>query len=386
MEELELERTGCPSPPAGDAAIASLRRALAAAAAELRGASGLLSGRAGERARQEALERLRQVAADLDRAVRSSSPPRGPIPPSTPVRAHVLVADDEPDARQALTAALDGGLEVTTAADGQEAVDLTRSQRPDLVLLDLGMPRLDGFQVLEQLGADPSTADIPVILVTGRGDETGKVQGLSLGAVDYLQKPFSERELRARVERTLRLLRSQSALRELAQTDALTGLPNLRAFRARLDDEVKRARRYRTSLTCVMADLDELKPINDQLGHAAGDRAIAAAAAVIRGELRETDFGARCGGDEFVVLLPHTSAEDGRVFAERVRARMEQSALSAGGCPVALRASFGVACRAPDQDDQPADALVRAADAALYAAKRAGRGRVALAEPGKVRP
>ena len=382
----ELERTGCPSPPAGDAAIASLRRALAAAAAELRGASGLLSGRAGERARQEALERLRQVAADLDRAVRSSSPPRGPIPPSTPVRAHVLVADDEPDARQALTAALDGGLEVTTAADGQEAVDLTRSQRPDLVLLDLGMPRLDGFQVLEQLGADPSTADIPVILVTGRGDETGKVQGLSLGAVDYLQKPFSERELRARVERTLRLLRSQSALRELAQTDALTGLPNLRAFRARLDDEVKRARRYRTSLTCVMADLDELKPINDQLGHAAGDRAIAAAAAVIRGELRETDFGARCGGDEFVVLLPHTSAEDGRVFAERVRARMEQSALSAGGCPVALRASFGVACRAPDQDDQPADALVRAADAALYAAKRAGRGRVALAEPGKVRP
>jgi len=335
----------------------------------------------------EALERLRQVAADLDRAAQSSPLPRNdPGAPAALARAHLLVADDEADAREALTEALDSGHDVTSASDGQEALDLARSQRPDLILLDLAMPRLDGFQVLEQLRADPSTADIPVILVTGRGDEAGKVQGLDLGAVDYLQKPFSERELRARVERTLRLLRRQTALRELAQTDALTGLPNLRAFRARLDEEVKRARRYRTSLTCVMADLDELKPINDQLGHLAGDRAIAAAAAVIRGELRETDFCARCGGDEFVVLLPHTGAEEGRVLAERARSRLAQSVISVGGRPVALRASFGVACRPPDPDDQPADALLRAADAALYAAKRAGRGRVALAGPGKVKP
>ena len=180
MEELELEHTGRPSAPPGDAAIASLRRALAAAEAELRGASGLLSAQAGERAREEALERLRQVAADLERAVHASSlPQRGSVTPAAPVHAHVLVADDEPDAREALAGALaralDGGLDVTTAADGQEAVDLTRSQRPDLVLLDLAMPRLDGFQVLEQLRADPSTADIPVILVTGRGDDVGKV-------------------------------------------------------------------------------------------------------------------------------------------------------------------------------------------------------------------
>jgi len=204
--------------------------------------------------------------------------------------------------------------------------------------------------------------------------------------VDYLQKPFSELELRARVERTLRLLRSQTALRELAQTDALTGLANLRAFRARLEEEVKRARRYRTPITCVMADMDQLKPINDELGHAAGDRAIAAVAALIREELRETDFGARYGGDEFVVLLPHTGADEGRIFAERVCARLREADVAVGERRLKLRSSFGVACRVPQAGDEPAEALVHAADAALYAAKRAGRGRVVVAPEPPITP
>ena len=246
--------------------------------------------------------------------------------------------------------------------------------------IDLRLPRIDGFQVLDHLRADASTADIPVILVTARSDDAGKVRGLDQGAVDYLQKPFSELELRARVERTLRLVRSQTALRELAQTDALTGLANLRAFRTRVEEEVKRARRYRTPLTCVMIDMDQLKPVNDELGHAAGDRAIAAVAAVLREELRETDFGARYGGDEFVILLPHTGAEEGRIFAERACARLHETVLELGGRHVPLGASFGVACASGGEEEDGAEALVRAADDALYAAKRAGRGRVEVGQ------
>lgn len=353
---------------------------LSGAAAEIHSAAHLLAT-GGAAGRDEALRRLRRVAEELERMAHVVPPALGPPSREAGSRARLLVADDEPDARELLGLALGGEYDIVTAADGQEAVDLARVQRPDVVLLDLNMPRLDGFQVLEQLRGDPATVDIPVILVTARSDDAGKVRALDQGAVDYLQKPFSERELRARVDRTLRLVRSQTALRELAQTDPLTGLANLRAFRGRLDDEVKRSRRYHTPLTCVMADLDQLKPINDALGHAAGDRAIARVAAVIHEELRETDFGARYGGDEFVVLLPHTAAEDGRIFAERVCARIRETELLVGERRVRLGASFGVACRPAAAGDDPPEALVHAADAALYAAKRGGRGRVAVADP-----
>jgi diguanylate cyclase (GGDEF)-like protein len=350
-----------------------------AAGAELRAAAAKLEAAFGNGAGIEEARRLRRLAEDLDRAVQPPAIEPRPIPPRPAgARPRLLVADDEPDAREALAQVLEADYDVVVASDGQQALDLARAEHPDIVLLDINMPRMDGFQALDRLRSDPATAEIPVIFVSARSDDVVKVRSLDLGAVDYLQKPFSERELRARVERTLRLLRSHTALRELAQTDALTGLANLRAFRARLEEEVKRARRYRTPLTCVMADMDNLKPVNDELGHAAGDRAIAAVAAVIREELRETDFGARYGGDEFVILLPHTTAEEGRVFAERACARLRDTVLEISGRRCAVGASFGVACLAPDAAEDAAEGLVRAADAALYAAKRAGRGRVVV--------
>jgi diguanylate cyclase (GGDEF)-like protein len=357
------------------------REALVGAAAEeLRAAAEVLGD--GEEAGRAEASRLRRLADDLDRALApAAAEPEassGPSPSAVGPRPRVLVVDDEEDARTVLAEVLSPECEVLTAADGEEAVNLARKERPDIVLMDLFMPRLDGLQALQRIRADSATGDVPVIFVSARGDDGVKARALDLGAVDYLQKPFSERELRARVERTLRLSRSQSALRELAQTDPLTGLANLRAFRTRLAEEVKRARRYRTPLTCVMADMDQLKPVNDELGHSAGDRAIAAVAAVIRGELRETDFGARYGGDEFVLLLPHTNGDDGRHLAERVCARLRETALEISGHRVPIGASFGVACLDHDAPDA-AEALVRAADTALYDAKRAGRGRVEIA-------
>jgi len=355
---------------------------VAAAAVELRAAADVLEASDGVGGHEEEVARLRRVAEDLERALRAPrEAPSRDRPAQTPVgRPRILVADDEGDARDILVTILQTEYEVQAVADGEHAVERIRTEHPDLVLMDLYMPRLDGLQALERIRSDPATADIPVIFVSAGADDTVKARAFELGAVDYLQKPFSDRELRARVERTVRLARSQTALRELAQTDPLTGLANLRAFRARLEDEVKRARRYGTPLTAIMTDMDYLKPINDDLGHAAGDRAIAAVAAVIRAELRETDFGARYGGDEFVILLPHTSRDEGRVLAERICGRLKQTSIDVAGRSVSLGASFGVACM-PENAEMAADALVAEADAALYRAKRSGRGRVAVAPP-----
>jgi diguanylate cyclase (GGDEF)-like protein len=294
-------------------------------------------------------------------------------------RPKVLVVDDDADLREMMTMFLEPAYEVLTAPDGEAAIPIARTERPDLIVMDQYMPRLDGLGALERLRSDPDTENIPVILVSARADESVRVRGLDLGAVDFLAKPFSEQELRARLDRTLRLVRSQSVLRELAETDPLTGLANLRAFRARLDEEVKRARRYRTPLTCVMADMDHLKAINDQLGHAAGDLAIGAVARTIAEELRETDFGARYGGDEFVLLLPHTASEEGRVFAERICTRLRLSPLTVAMRRILLAASFGVAELADAGNGDAGGELVRSADGALYDAKHAGRGRVAVA-------
>jgi diguanylate cyclase (GGDEF)-like protein len=331
---------------------------------------------------------LEVVARGRGRAALVTLPATVPEPHAEPVRqapaqpkSRILVVDDDGDARATLSMVLGDDYDTLVAGDGHEATEIAVATRPDLVLMDLYMPRMDGLAALEALRADPLTASLPVILISARGDDLTRSRSLDLGAVDFLQKPFSGRELKARIERTLRFTRRESHLQELARTDPLTGLANVRAFRARLDEEVKRSRRYRTPLACVMIDLDRLKPINDELGHAAGDAAIGSVAQVIRNELRETDFGARYGGDEFVVLLPHTSASEARVFAERIALQLRQCGIEASGRRVPLSASFGIAALDEEPLDDPCQTLVRRADAALYEAKHAGRGRVAAHAP-----
>jgi two-component system, cell cycle response regulator len=291
-------------------------------------------------------------------------------------RPRILIAEDDEEERDAIAAALEVDYEVATVADGNLALASARLGTPDLMVLDLRLPGMDGLGVLDALRGDLTTAEVPVILLSGQADDATRVRALDLGAADFIQKPTSLGELRARIERTLRHARRQTHLRTLAQTDVLTGLANLRAFRIRLDDEVRRARRYGTSLTCIMADMDHLKPVNDAFGHGAGDRAIAKVAEVLRSQLRATDLGARYGGDEFVLLLPHTGAGDGSILAERLCARLATTELDVGGRKVSLRTSFGVAELGPDDGDDSGLELVRRADDALYAAKRSGRGRV----------
>ncbi len=290
----------------------------------------------------------------------------------------VLVVEDDEDARLVLSDLLRPRYEVEAVGDGETALRRASELNPDLVLLDLFLPGMDGFGALTGLRRQSRTAETPVIFVSAQGDAETKSQGLSLGAADYLAKPFSEQELMARVDRTLKLSAQKEHFRALAQTDGLTGLPNFRSFHARLEEEVARAHRYGHPLSCAMVDLDGLKEINDKLGHAAGNRAITALADAVREELRDTDFAARYGGDEFVVLLPQTNQSQGALFAERLRRRLVQASEEAG---LPVRGSIGVAALSAEELDSPeaAEDLLRRADEALYRAKRSGRDRVEVA-------
>jgi two-component system, cell cycle response regulator len=286
------------------------------------------------------------------------------------IRPLVLVVEDDEDARMVLSELLRPRYDVEGVGDGETALRRAAELNPDLILLDLFLPGMDGFGALTGLRRNSKTADTPVIFLSAQGDAETKSQGLSLGAADYLAKPFSEQELMARVDRTLKLSAQKEHYRALAQTDGLTGLPNFRSFHARLEEEVARANRYGHHLACAMVDLDGLKQINDRLGHAAGD--------AVREELRDTDFAARYGGDEFVVLLPQTSESQGALFAERLRKRLAEVSEQAG---LPVRGSIGVAAVSAEELDSPdaAEDLLRQADEALYRAKRSGRDRVEVA-------
>ena len=290
----------------------------------------------------------------------------------------ILVVEDDEDARMVLTELLRERYEVEAVGDGETAIARAAELNPDLVLLDLFLPGMDGFGALSGMRRNGRTADVPVIFLSAQGDAETKSQGLSLGAADYLAKPFSEQELIARVDRTLKLSAQKEHYRALAQTDGLTGLPNFRSFHARLEEEVARAHRYGHPLACAMVDLDGLKQINDKLGHAAGNRAILAMADAVREELRDTDFAARYGGDEFVVLLPQTSEEHAALFAERLRRRLIEVSKAAG---LPVKGSIGVAAVNGTELDSPdaAEDLLHRADEALYTAKRSGRDRVEVA-------
>lgn len=296
-------------------------------------------------------------------------------------RQKILVTEDDPETRGLIAELLTERFAVVQAGDGDEALQIVQTGAPDLILMDLFMPRLDGFAALEALRQDPRTADIPVIVLSAQGDDLTKVRGLNLGAVDYLVKPFSPLELMARVTKALEQKRQRDRFAALAQTDGLTDLPNFMAFRARLGQELRRTNRYQVPLTMVMIDMDDLKGINDRQGHSAGNEAIVTLADVIREALRGTDFAARYGGDEFVVLLSHTDADQGERFAERLRTSLGEIGRQQG---LSLHISLGVAQFGGKIAS--ADDLIAAADAALYQAKRLGRDRVAVSNSSDAPP
>ncbi|AFE09924.1 response regulator [Corallococcus coralloides DSM 2259] len=296
-------------------------------------------------------------------------------------RALLLIIEDDTGVREGLMDLLAPRFDVLAASDADAGVELAREHRPDLVLLDRFLPSGDGLAVLETLQGDVRTETVPVIFLTGDADEATLERCLEMGAVDFIHKPASSRELLARIDRAVRQSEQQRKLQVLAQTDALTGLANFRALSVRLEDEFKRAQRYGYALSVVVIDLDHLKAINDGMGHDVGNRAILALATLMQGNLRESDFAARFGGDEFVVLLPHQTSLEAAVFAERLRSELRGVNVQRGDgrpAPFGLSISVGVADHTADSPRESTEALLKAADAALYEAKREGRDRVVV--------
>jgi len=286
----------------------------------------------------------------------------------------VLIIDDSPEALALAKARLvKDGLELVCADGGKAGLEMASRERPDLVLLDLDMPDMSGFDVCRALKADDELCMIPIIFLSGSGGPEDKVEGLNLGAVDYVTKPFDAFELRARVNAALRTKRMQDMLVKHARIDPLTSLANRRGLMERLAQEWARIQRHGGTLSFIMGDVDNFKHVNDTHGHPVGDRALQAIADAIAGQCRETDLPSRYGGEEFAIVVPNETASGAAMLAERCRQTVEDIRLDVGRETVSTTASFGVA-DAVDADSP--ETLIRHSDEALYRAKRAGRNRV----------
>ncbi|WP_207540902.1 diguanylate cyclase [Sabulicella rubraurantiaca] len=294
-------------------------------------------------------------------------------------RAVVLIVDDEVSNIEILSAALEEQHEICFATSGQEALEVARSISPDLVLLDVMMPDMDGYEVCRRIKSDPLLADIPVIFTTALGDQDAEVRGLEIGAIDYVTKPISPVIVQARVRNHLEMKQMRDQLAALAVTDALTGLGNRRKLETILNQEVMRLARTGANLSVLILDIDFFKRFNDSYGHTAGDRCIAmVGAALARAVRRAADLAVRYGGEEFACLLPETSHDEAMEIASNIRERVRALGIPHSESDAAphVTVSVGVATATCFNGADPMS-WVKAADEQLYIAKKAGRNGVA---------
>jgi len=298
-----------------------------------------------------------------------------------PHKPRLLVVDDQPTNVQALYQAFSMDHQVLMATTGEQALKVCHDKQPDLVLLDVEMPGMDGYEVCKRLKADAATRDIPVIFVTGHTDEEAESRGLDVGAVDFISKPINPRIVRARARTHITLKAQSDRLRALAFVDGLTGLFNRRCFDERLDSEVRRAARTGKPLALLMFDVDHFKKYNDHYGHQGGDDCLKLLAAATREIVRRPgDLAARYGGEEFVCILPETEFSGAVGLAEMLLGRVAELGIAHARSDIGsvMTISIGVAGCAAGQITNPTD-LLALADRQLYLAKTGGRARVCAA-------
>ena len=293
-------------------------------------------------------------------------------------RQTVLIVDDTPANIEMLSEALSDEYEVLFATSGEDALDIAAEQNPDLILLDVIMPDMDGYQVCTRLKEEARTRTIPVIFVTAMDHEDDETKGLNAGAIDYLTKPIRPPIVRARVRNHLELKRYRDSLESLSSTDGLTGIPNRRQFDETLEREWRRARRSSLPLSLILMDVDLFKGYNDHYGHLAGDDCLRQLARVVSACVcRPTDLVARYGGEEFACVLPDTDVAGAVRVGDQMLEKVNTLRLPYAGSAAAehVTVSLGAATLIPVVG-QPAFELIRRADDCLYAAKRNGRNQI----------
>jgi diguanylate cyclase (GGDEF)-like protein len=290
----------------------------------------------------------------------------------------LLIVDDEASVLSVLNRILSGEYGILTAKTGKEALKLAQEQHPDLILLDILLPDLDGYNVIVQLKSNAETNAIPVIFITGLASEDAEEKSFLLGASDFIIKPFKPAAIRARIRKQLDILNQMKTLEGIGLTDYLTGLPNRGSFEDRLEMEWRRAVREQKAISFLMVDIDGFKAYNDSYGHPQGDALLRAAAGVFTSwAKRPADHPARLGGEEFGVLLPDTELKAAMTIAEGIRTAIETLRLPVKDNKKAssVTVSIGVKSVIPQRDSSVAD-FISGADEALYAAKKAGKNRV----------
>lgn len=306
-------------------------------------------------------------------------------PPNTPSR--VLIVEDDPTIGHIIRALLEKrDIQVAVADGGEQGLLEAQTNPPDLIIMDVLMPDMDGFTAARRLQEDERTWHIPIIFVTALGHTDQIIKGLDLGAVDYITKPFRGAELVARINAALRLKSIQDGLRQanaelasLALVDSMTGLHNHRYIMEMLSQALHHAARYGEALTALMLDLDHFKQVNDTYGHHQGDLVLRELAGVLRRSVRASDDVGRYGGEEFVVVCPSTDQSAGLQLAERIRQTVQAHPFSGPEGRLSITVSLG--CATYDQArDASGEALLKRADAALYRAKRDGRNCVRVSK------
>lgn len=291
----------------------------------------------------------------------------------------VLIVDDEPINIRALELVLGDEYDLIYATNGKMALETARAEpQPDLILMDIVMPDMDGFEVCKELKRNDRTRNIPIIFLTAKWETSEEAKGLELGAVDYVRKPFSPPIIKARIRNHLELKRNRDLLENLSTLDGLTNIPNRRRFDEIFTLEWRRAVRSGHPISLLFIDIDHFKNYNDHYGHLAGDDCLKAVARVLQSALgRTADFVARYGGEEFIILLPDTGEAGCRHLAEAIRAGIEKLNIPHEASPLTphLTVSIGaVTCIAANQNQQ--EDLLDAADRQLYQAKQEGRNKV----------
>ncbi len=286
----------------------------------------------------------------------------------------LIVEDSSVNGRMCEKLLNKNGYDTAICSDGESAIEFLNTNSPDLILLDIVMPGIDGYEFCRVMKGNPKLKDTPIIFLSSMNDEKSIIKGFESGAVDFVTKPFRHQELIARTKTHIELKKTKEKLIKMAITDELTGLVNRRYFMGRLLHEYERIKRYETVFTVLMIDLDNFKKINDTYGHQAGDVVLRTVSDTMRLSLRLSDIIGRIGGEEFAVILPETDISPGLVIGERLRKRVET--LEMPYRDIKIRITISIGASPSSTDDLSIDDVFQRSDSALYRAKESGRNRI----------